>query len=414
MSSNVEDHIPLKITSRDFDSPLVNTRTEPWNTSTPLRTHPISDSPIASPSPYPNNFHLSIVLTFRLDGYGAHLEQRAGNHIGVLHRQLTKHASLDRPVEIIIVEWGWSPEHASVARFVESLGLESSTKPVFIRVIRVPREVTERKDINPHNLKYLEFHAKNVGIRRARGKFILACNPDDLFKGELVRLMTSSELEKDVFYRTALVTLNVSTPDHWDHPKVGSWLGQDIDLPPNPSADQLFHWLEDGRFEYGPILGGWGYQAYVDVCTKRSEAPFNHSRVPMAVRNRMYLPAAGDFLLAHRNAWDDIGGYPEIGVGNVDSVALCMMHAMGYHQIVVVQPCVTIHQKHEVGRNGRNTFPRTLAACECFVGGGADAVDQGDRLRFERCYRQHVAKELPSEDWGMATGTFEDIVVRSP
>ena len=46
-----------------------------------------------------------------------------------------------------------------------------------------------------------EYIAKNVGIRRANGEFVLVTNPDVLYNRPLLSLFAKRRLERDRYYR---------------------------------------------------------------------------------------------------------------------------------------------------------------------------------------------------------------------
>jgi hypothetical protein len=69
-----------------------------------------------------------------------------------------------------------------------------------VRIIEVPPEVHGRYQ-HAAALPWYPMIARNVGIRRARGEFILATNTDIVFSDELVRFLASRQLEKGRMYR---------------------------------------------------------------------------------------------------------------------------------------------------------------------------------------------------------------------
>jgi len=112
-------------------------------------------------------------------------------------------------------------------------------------------------------LEYLEFPAKNVGIRRARGEFILTSNCDVFFGRRIIDVLERRALERRVLYRS---------PRH------------DIDLP---SECGVIDWsvLEDPAVLAGPA--------------HRLKPPFMGS-------------ATGDFVLLDRASFHDIRGFNEV------------------------------------------------------------------------------------------------------
>jgi hypothetical protein len=125
-----------------------------------------------------------------------------------------------------------------------------------LRCYVVPRELHERVSTNPR-MPVMEYHAKNVGIRRARSEFICATNSDILWD-ENVRRMRRL-LDERLVFRTRRVELR------WD----GS--------PPTQK------YLRDptNRIEYRH-----GWRQVLDY-------------------------GCGDFTLAHRSLWHRARGYDE-------------------------------------------------------------------------------------------------------
>lgn len=79
-----------------------------------------------------------------------------------------------------------------------------------VRVVTVPGAVHAAfKDLWRHAsrpFKYpplLEYQGKNVGVRRARGRFILTTNPDDVLSASLVGAFAQMRLLDVNFYRAA-------------------------------------------------------------------------------------------------------------------------------------------------------------------------------------------------------------------
>ena len=55
---------------------------------------------------------------------------------------------------------------------------------------------------NPYGFDLLEFYGKNAGARRARGRFLLFTNPDDIFSPEIIQTIAMRGLKDDTMYST--------------------------------------------------------------------------------------------------------------------------------------------------------------------------------------------------------------------
>ena len=142
--------------------------------------------------------YLSVVATARNDDHGLNLLRRMQIFVTGLGAQADRFRF---PVELIIVEWNPPVEKPSLAEVLEW----PQTDWVQSRVIQVPPAL-HRRYKHADGLPLYQMIAKNVGIRRARGKFVLATNIDLLFSDELFSFLAARRLETGKMYRV----------DRWD------------------------------------------------------------------------------------------------------------------------------------------------------------------------------------------------------
>ncbi len=138
--------------------------------------------------------YLSIVVAARNDDHGGNFKARMQAFLNALIAQCSRHA-LD--AELIVVEWNPPPGRPPLAQAFE---WPADTAPLRIRFIEVPPEIHARYR-HAEALPLYQMIAKNVGIRRARGEFILATNIDIIFSEELMRFLAERRLEKGKMYR---------------------------------------------------------------------------------------------------------------------------------------------------------------------------------------------------------------------
>jgi hypothetical protein len=125
---------------------------------------------------------LSVVAVSRNDDHGGDMRTRMQHFIDGFFDQCRRHR-LD--TELILVEWNpplgrppldnaieWPPDFATAR----------------VRMVTVPRSVHALYPLAAQ-LPLFQMIAKNVGIRRARGRFVLATNVDILFDDALVRYL---------------------------------------------------------------------------------------------------------------------------------------------------------------------------------------------------------------------------------
>jgi hypothetical protein len=137
--------------------------------------------------------YLSVVVTSRNDGHG-------GNPLGRFQAFLNcLIAQCDRSglrAELIVVEWN---PPADQPRLRDELDCHDSSH-CEVRFVEVPAALHARLR-QSDRLPLFQMIAKNVGIRRARGEFILSTNIDVLLSNELIDHMAAGRLEPGTLYR---------------------------------------------------------------------------------------------------------------------------------------------------------------------------------------------------------------------
>jgi hypothetical protein len=236
---------------------------------------------------------VSIVLTGRNDGYGGDFVARFFRTLRFNLQQFLAHGITH---ELVFVEWAPLQDRPLLVEriFDEVPELAADCCAWYV----VDPLYHEALSLNPR-LEYLEFPAKNVGIRRARGEFILTSNCDVFFGRHIIDVLAQRALESRVLYRA---------PRH------------DIDLPAGCTA---IDWslLEDPAVLAGPA--------------HRLKPPFMGS-------------ATGDFVLLDRDSFHDIRGFNEIyrvaRIG-IDRNVLVKALSMGFRIADIGSP--VYHVNHE-------------------------------------------------------------------
>src|SRR5271157_2454132 len=165
--------------------------------------------------------YISVVVAARNDNHG-------GNMIGRMQAFVDSWIGPARQYnlssEIIVVEWNPPADRASL---MDELRWPPDMGPCEVRFIDVPREVHDGLP-NAAAIPLHQMIAKNVGIRRARGQFVLATNLDIIFSAELMRFLGERRLERGKMYRV----------DRFD---VASY------IPAGATVDQLLAFCESHR-----------------------------------------------------------------------------------------------------------------------------------------------------------------------
>jgi hypothetical protein len=148
--------------------------------------------------------YLSVVATARNDDHGANLLRRVQIFLDALVELAKRY---DLPVELVLVDWNppdGKPPLVDVLRWPEP-------GPCRFRVLTVPAE-WHRRYRHHQALPLYQMIAKNVGIRRAEGEFILATNIDILFSSELMEFFAARRLERGRMYRVDRHDVDTDVP----------------------------------------------------------------------------------------------------------------------------------------------------------------------------------------------------------
>ena len=278
-----------------------------------------SDGPDVTP-------YVSIVFCGQKADYGGDFAVRMQNFLDVLFELGSRRGA---SFEFVLVEWnrpGGKPPLESALRWPEPL-------PFPVRVIEVPPEVHQHLP-KAQEMEFFEWNAKNVGIRRAHGEFVLATNPDSLFEPAVVDVLAGRKLSADSFYRVDRFDIRAPIP--------GGFVAERLEF----CRANIWRVNELGRsvvFDDPP--GRWASRPRQlrRALAARSEERASEDRPEAWI----HCNASGEFLLMHRERWHDLRGYPELpSPGHMDSYACVMATAAGMKQRVLRGWCRIYHQEH--------------------------------------------------------------------
>jgi hypothetical protein len=156
-----------------------------------------------------DNPYLSLVLAARNDNHGGNMLRRMQAFVDSWIFQAARY---NLASEIVVVEWNPPPGRPSLK---DDLRWPAGPSPCEVRFIEVPKEVHDRfehSDVIPLH----QMIAKNVGIRRARGEFVLVTNLDIIFSPAMMRFLASRKLERGVMYRLDRTDVANNLPESGD------------------------------------------------------------------------------------------------------------------------------------------------------------------------------------------------------
>ena len=199
---------------------------------------------------------LSIVVTGRHDNYGGDFNERFFAALRFNHARLSEQGIA---CEIVFVEWNPVPDRPYLSELLarECPAIASSSLRRFVVAPEYHAAFTQ----NPA-IAYLEFVAKNVGLRRASTPFVLATNTDVFLGREVVSAIAAGKLAPGTIYRAARYDIK---------------LGADRS---HLSWDAL-------------------------------EDPANHVQRPV-LRPPLFRGGTGDFVLADIHTFHDLRGFNEV------------------------------------------------------------------------------------------------------
>jgi hypothetical protein len=125
--------------------------------------------------------------------------------------------------ELIVVEWNPLPG----PRLHEALKLRNKSDSFAIRFLEVPPDA-HRPLRNSDTIPLFQMLAKNVGIRRARGEFVVATNPDILFSDALVSFLATGNLRGDTLYRIDRHDVAADVPESADIAEQLAWCADHV------------------------------------------------------------------------------------------------------------------------------------------------------------------------------------------
>jgi len=336
--------------------------------------------------------YLSIVIAARNDNYGGNFLERMQTFLNVL-LPLAGHYSLN--AELIVVEWNPPLDRPRLREVLSWPGCMNTGE---VRIIEVAGAIHGRMQ-NSDKLPMFDCLAKNVGIRRAKGTYILVTNPDVLFSEELIAHLSTRRLSKDRFYRIDRYDFRGSVPHGLTAHDALMYAKRNLcrvnvreSKRKNPTIT-----IGRGRKWRGLLFGTWpgshrGHRngSYgTDAVGALDDAN--------GVYGGVHTNASGDFLLASTESWSEIRGFPEFTdtFTHLDSYGCHQLKALGLEQALFLPPCMIFHWDHARGEQKS----RPAVSFERW---------QSD---LKRLRAGELGPAINREDWGLAEENLPEAVV---
>jgi hypothetical protein len=364
----------------------------------------------SEPTPY-----LSVVAVSRNDDHGGNLFERTNFFVQSLNQQC-KRNNLD--VELVLVDWNPPSDRPGLAESIKWPSPDNAA--IDFRVITVPQNI-HAHFASEAPLPLFQMIGKNVGIRRARGKFILATNIDIIFSDALMERLASHSLKNGVYYRTdrcdvpgsPLDTLTIDELPRWcmqhifrQHRREGLYVretgGGGGFAPWNtPLIPRILEGLKESyRAELGfsgiSAATSWLLRKVVAKVLRATGSPILHTN------------ACGDFTLMGKNEWGGLQGYPEWPKysWHLDGILLHMARAYGITEESWPFPACSFHLDH-----GDGWTPQAHTALfDRLSGAGIPYISDTDLDRhIQQLTKSPQSFNLNGPGWGLAGVDLKEV-----
>ena len=268
-----------------------------------------------------NNIYLSVVAASRNDNHGDRLDERSNIFIKSLAENCKKYKI---QAELIIVEWNQIPNAKTLSERLDLISNEYFNS----KIIPVNHD-HHLKLPNSDRLQFFQMIAKNVGIRRASGNFVLATNIDVIINQKIYEFISQKKLKEKTIYRCDrhCVEYNYSgniTDNYLD--QFTNFIDKkyySLDVKTNTKHyvySSFYMHLKNfliGVFERKDksLIQKISFGNLKSIL-KKITPYFKYSRVlPIFFfQKKIYTNACGDFTLLDKNSWIDLKGYCELPI----------------------------------------------------------------------------------------------------
>lgn len=403
--------------------------------------------------------YLSIVAAARNDNHGGNMLRRMQIFVNGVMTQARRYQV---PVELIIVEWN---PPANEPKLSTALTWNVGDSPCVVRIIEVPNKLHQQL-CHSDSLPLFQMIAKNVGIRRATGEFVLATNIDLLFSDALFEFLASRQLQPRKSYRVdrydvaSDVPLEGSIEDQLAYCdrsiiRVNHKDGIEERLVETPDIEQVLHnaiarssslkWYEKVpestllklaklRQIYKQVLPtsvrntilnslpkdfqSWLVERSLLTAKPLPIAPeLEPENTPLPTAQplpyaKLHTITCGDFTLLSKIDWFAIQGYPEWEMYSLhlDSILLYTAHYAGITEEILNDDMRAYHIEHSSGWTPEIERSQVLDNRLSFLGIPKLSLEQLDAIAR---LMEQIGKPLlfNDENWGLSQHSLSETVI---
>jgi hypothetical protein len=355
--------------------------------------------------PPPEDIYLSVVVTSRNDNHGGKIMARMRHCFASLSEQAARYRL---PIQLVLVDWNPPADRPTLAE-VPDLG--SSHEFFRFDVITVPREIHAALPL-ANDIPLFQYYAKNVGIRRALGRYILATNVDIILADRLAQRLAARDLEPGRMYR---------------NDRVDTDIGDQLDtLTPEMRQEACFRNIVQVNTRYGtvpatrfteriaslpldelmPLLARFINGLLIELDGKKPRGP--------------HLTACGDFQLLAREDWARLRGYAELPIHSwhIDSLLAFQADAAGIAEAMLPTDCSVFHIHHASGWANQGNLEGGLdvalqrdndSLVLSVIPRDMPLLVTNDVDRFITGIRHEPRATVNGRNWGFGDRTFETV-----
>lgn len=288
---------------------------------------------------YPQHVYLSVVVTSRNDNHGGKIMARMRHCFLSLSEQAARYRL---PIQLLLVDWNPPADRPPLADMAE---FGASHEYFRFDVVTVAPDIHARMPL-ADEIPLFQYYAKNVGIRRALGHFVLATNVDVILFEALAEHLAARTLESGFIYRN----------DRWD---------TDIEkelatLAPEARQEACMRNIVQINMRYGTVPVP---QLAAHVAeTSTAELPHLLQALERGLSEKLklerpykhvlpHMVACGDFTLMAREDWFRLRGYAELPIHSwhVDSLLMLQGIGGGLRERMLPPGCGVFHIHHAPG-----------------------------------------------------------------
>jgi len=304
-------------------------------------------------------YDLSVVWVSRDDNYANGVNDRLVRSINSIKR-VSECLAIN--LDLIVVDWN-SPSERGLKGFLTEAGIRN------IRIIEVDETVISKY----HHLQskpFLEFIAKNIGIRRALAGQVACINADITMSLELLGLCVNRVFLQESFLRADRLDVLIENGEVSKNLELHIRHGasQDREIHLQPGFMNFYHKgskkLTGEKLDSGLIIGkpgglDWHFQL------------------------GLHTNAAGDFICTSKDNWISANGFPEESWVTTmgDALMVARLAALNLRQIISPGPNKLFHEDHprDPSRGGawdKSMWPSFLDVLVATARGQLDAPDE--------------------------------------